>query len=115
MKKLLLSSVAVLGLLTGRADAQSVVYTSQTVGTSSAQILAQGTARVFLDVINLSSTNTVCINFAAAATITGTACGAGEITLPPLWHRSWEGVFIPGEAINAIASGSGTSVSVGAK
>jgi hypothetical protein len=89
------------------ADAQVVgtgAYSAVTVTTTSAVI--SSTAPVnFLDLVNLSPTATVCINFGSAvATISGTQCSAGEIALPPGWHRSWEGTFIPGDTINAIAS-----------
>ena len=79
-------------------------YSSVTVGTSDSTIVAAGTAFYFLDIINASPSATICINFGATATISGTTCAAGEITLPPLWHRSWEGSFIPTDAIHAIAS-----------
>jgi hypothetical protein len=91
-------------------------YTTVTIGTTSASpILAAGSAYYLLDVVNNSVSATVCLNFGAAATISGTSCAAGEITLPPLWHRSWEGSFIPTDALWAIASAASTPASVGAK
>jgi hypothetical protein len=91
-------------------------YTAQTVGTSDVTILAANAVTNYLDVISGSPSATVCINFGAAATITGTQCAAGEITLPPLWHRSWPdgGTLVPTGAVHAIASAASTPVSVGA-
>jgi hypothetical protein len=93
----------------------SGAYASVTVGTVDSTILAANTAFYFLDVVNASATATICLNFGAAATITGTQCAAGEIALPPLWHRSWEGSFVPSDAIHAIASAASTPASVGGK
>ena len=90
-------------------------YASATVGTTDSTILAAGTAYYLLDIINDSPSATICVNFGATATISGTTCAAGEITLSPLWHRSWEGSFIPTDAVHAIASAASTPVSVGAK
>ena len=90
-------------------------YSAVTIGASDSTILAAGSAFYILDIINDSPTATVCINLGATATISGTNCSAGEITLPPLWHRSWEGSFIPSDAIHAISSSSSTPASVGVK
>jgi hypothetical protein len=90
-------------------------YSPATVGTTDSTIVAAGTASKFLDLINVSATATICINFgAAAATITGSQCAAGEITLPPLFHRSWESNFVPTDAVHAIASAAATPATVGA-
>ncbi len=112
--------------VTGQAQAvvtQSVaglsvtgVYTTATIGTTDETIVAAGTALRFLDIRNLSATATVCVNFGAAATISGTACAAGEIAIPPLWRTSWNaGDVIPADAVHAIASAASTPASVGAK
>ena len=90
-------------------------YSAVTVGTTDSTIVTASTAAVLLDVVNNSSTATICLNLGATATITGTACAAGEITLPPLWHRSWEGTFVPTDAVHAIASAASTLASVGVK
>lgn len=90
-------------------------YTAATITAADTTILAASTAKVFLDLVNDSSTATICINFGAVATITGTACSAGEVTLPPLFHRSWEGNFVPADAIHAIASAASVAAAVGAK
>lgn len=90
-------------------------YAAVTVGTSTSQALAASTAKVFLDIVNLSPTATICVNFGATATIAGSICAAGEITLPPLYHRSFEGAFVPSDSVNVIASASSTPASIGAK
>lgn len=106
-------------VLTSSAIAQvphgTGAYASSTVGTSSAPLTLPGPVTVLLDVYNNSPTATVCINLGATATISGTTCAAGEITLPPLWHRSWENNFIPTDTVNAISSAASTPVTVGAK
>lgn len=90
-------------------------YSLATITASDQTILTASTAKVFLDLVNLSPTATVCINFGATATITGTVCAAGEVALPPLWHRSWEGNFVPSDAIHAIASAASVPFTIGAK
>ena len=88
-------------------------YTSATIGTTAGTVGA--TPSVFLDVVNLSSSATVCLGFGAAPTVSGTTCAAGEIALPPLWHRSWEGSFVPADQLYAIASSAATPISIGVK
>ena len=86
-----------------------------TVGTSDSTIIPAGQAFMFLDIVNNSPTATICLNFGAAATISTTTCAAGEVTIPPLWHRSWENNFVPNDAIHAISSAAATPVTVGNK
>jgi len=93
----------------------SGAYVSATVGTSDSTILNAGSAYYLLDIVNLSPSATICLSFGTTATISGTSCSAGEIALPPLWHRSWEGALIPTDALHAIASAASTPASVGAK
>lgn len=90
-------------------------YSATTVGTTDDPIISAGALFYFLDIVNNSPTATICVNFGAAATISGTTCGAGEVTLPPLWHRSWENSFLPTDAIHIIASATSTPITVGAK
>ncbi|HEY1805999.1 MAG TPA: hypothetical protein VGG45_16115 [Terracidiphilus sp.] len=90
-------------------------YSGVTVGTSSGSILAASTAKVFADFHNQSPTATICISTTNPATITGTACAAGEITLPPLWDKSFEGTYVPSDQWFAIASAASTPLTVGAK
>jgi hypothetical protein len=90
-------------------------YAPATVGTTDSTILAASTAAVFLDLVNNSPSATICINFGATATISGTTCAAGEVTLPPLWAKTYEADYVPTDAIHAIASAASTPASVGAK
>lgn len=88
-------------------------YSAATVGTTDGTIGSAPT--LFLDIVNVSNTATVCLNLGATATIAGTQCAAGEIALSPGWHRSWEGSFVPSDTVHAIASAAGTQVAVGVK
>ena len=90
-------------------------YSPATISTTDQTILAASTAVVFLDLINNSQSATICINFGATATIAAGVCAAGEVTLPPLYHRSWENVFVPTDAIHAVASSAGVPAAVAAK
>jgi len=93
----------------------SGAYSAVTIGTTASTIITAGACKVFCDIVNDSPTATICISVGSTATITGSACAAGEITIPPLWHRSWEGSYVPSDAISAIASSSSTPGAVGAK
>lgn len=93
----------------------SGAFTAVTVGTSSSSAIAAAACKVYCAIYNNSQTATICINFTSAATITGTVCAAGEITLPPQWHQSWEGSYVPSDAINVIASAASTPATAGAK
>lgn len=90
-------------------------YSYVTIGTSDSTIVAASTAKVFLDLVSTSATATICVNLGATATISGNQCASGEITLPPLWHRSWENNFVPTDAVHAIASAASTPGAVGVK
>lgn len=112
----LIATLAVAILFAGEALAQSYIggtgtYSPVTVGTSSAQALAAGSANKFLDIMNESATATIACAFGATAVING----AGSITFPPGWHRSWEGTFVPTDAVNCIASGASTPATIGVK
>lgn len=90
-------------------------YSAVTIGTSSTQVVKPAKAEGFLDIYNDSATATVCCMAGAAATITGTACAAGEITLPALWHRSWENNYVPTDPIYCISSAASTPLTIGVK
>lgn len=109
-------ALALVSPLSAQTYSTTGAYSSATVGVSDGALLAAGNGYHFLDLINNSPTATICISFgASAATITGTTCAAGEITLPPLWHRSWEGIFVPVDAIRAISSVASTPMTIGSK
>ena len=90
-------------------------YGAGAAGIADATVLPAGRAAYFLDIVNVSATATVCVAFGVAATISANQCSAGEIVLPPLWHRSWEGAFVPTDAVHVISSAAGTPISIGAK
>lgn len=114
--------VVFFALLAIDADAQVTIlpnkcagcYASLTIGTSDTVIVNQYTTTKFLDVWNVSNSAMVCISLGnAAATITGTQCSAGEIPLPPGFHKSFEDNFVPTDAVHAISSASSTPITVG--
>jgi hypothetical protein len=100
------------GLTVGATD--SIIVPS--IGSTS---LSGTAASRFLDIANQSATATVCLNFGAVATISGTACAAGEITLPPLPNqasdKTWQNNFVPSDVIHAIASAASTPITVGSR
>lgn len=91
-------------------------YSAITIGSSASTIVAATACKVFCDVVNNSATATVCLNVGGTATApTAGVCPAGEIGLPPGWHRSWEADYVPSDAISAISSAASTPATVGAK
>lgn len=111
--------VASIFVIIGPAKAGAIpigagAYSAVTVGVADSTILAAGGAANYFELWNNSPTATVCLNFGAAATISGTACPAGEVTLPPLFHWQPE-MILPQDAIHAIASAASTPMTLGAK
>jgi hypothetical protein len=88
----------------------SGAYSGTTVGTTAAVVLAANTAHAYLDIVNQSSTATIACNFGGTAVING----PGSITIPPGWHRSWEGFFVPTDAVSCVASAANTPITIGA-
>ena len=110
-KKLLL--LAALLPATAFADPQgySNVYTSYTVGTTSQKLVKAYVANKFLDIVNNSTTATIYCNFGSDAL----ADGSSSLSIPPLWHRSYEGGVTPYDALYCISSAASTPVSIGVK
>lgn len=82
--------------------------TPVTLGTSSTQVLAAVTARKFLAIDNESTG-------AAIACALGTSAAlntAGSFTIEPGWTRTWDGSFVPSDAVNCIAAVGSTPVTV---
>jgi hypothetical protein len=80
-----------------------------TVGTSSATALANSVlGRRFLAIDNESVTATVACAFGATAALNT----AGSWTIPPGMTRTWNGSFVPSDAVNCIASAAGTPVTL---
>ncbi len=91
-------------------------YTAATIGIADATILAAETASRFLDIRNNSATATICVNFGATATITGSVCSAGEVTIAPLSRQLWGASdVVPSDAIHAVASAASTPATIGVK
>lgn len=86
-------------------------YSGTTVGVTSSTATIT-TPTVFLDIVNASASATVAFCFGACTAVIN---GQGSITLPPNWHRSWEGTFVPTDAVHWIASAASTPVTVGTK
>lgn len=77
--------------------------TAATIGASSAQALAGG-SRKYLLIKNESASAFIACRFAGTAALNT----AGSITLAPYAGFTWEGTFVPNDAINCIASASST-------
>lgn len=87
-------------------------YAAKTITNSSTEALAAAAGgRVFLDIINESASATIACALGATAVING----AGSITIPPLWHHSWDGSFVPSDAVNCISSVASSTATIGAK
>jgi len=86
-------------------------YAAATIGASSTSVLASATVRYFLSITNQSAVNNVACNLGGTAVING----AGSIDIPPGWQLVWEGTYVPLDAVNCIASGSSTPITVGAR
>lgn len=89
----------------------AALYQPLTVGTGDVTVVPSTSGYHVFDIVNNSPSATLCVNFGAAATISGTACPAGEITIPALWHRSWVNQEVPVGSVHAIASAASTPVS----
>lgn len=73
--------------------------TGPTITSTSGQALATGSRR-FLYIGNESTTATIACNFGGTAIINT----AGNYTIPPNAGRTWDGTFVPSEAVNCISS-----------
>ncbi len=90
-------------------------WVNAVVATGAKGVLPVGTCLTTGLTIDVSAASLGIIIEGSTATITGTTCSAGEVSLPPLWHRSWESSFIHSDAIHAIASAASTPASVGSE
>lgn len=107
--------ISALLLLPAIASAQiygATAYQAYTIGTTAVSVIPSGHPTIFLDFVNDSTTATI----ACAPSYATPAIGAaGSITIPPQWHRSWEGSFIPSDIWSCVASAASTPVTVGYK
>lgn len=104
-----------IGLITPAPTNSASAYHAATITASDQTIVTASTAIVMLDLRNLSPTATVCINLGATATISGTQCTAGEISVAPLGNVYWSGNYVPPDAVHAIASAASVPFTYGAK
>lgn len=80
-----------------------------TVGITSSQALGAAViGRKFLAIDNESTTATVACAFGAPAAINA----AGSFTIPPGFTRTWDGTFVPNDAVSCIASAGATPVTI---
>jgi hypothetical protein len=87
-------------------------YQPYTIGLSPTVVVNQNIAGVILDFVNVSTTATIAC---APSYTTPTINGAGSYTIPPGWHRSWEGSFVPTDQWACIASAANTPMTVGVR
>lgn len=84
--------------------------TAVSVGTTSAQVLAAAVSvRRFLAIDNESATVAVACAFGTTAALNS----AGSWTIPPGMTRTWNGTFVPSDALNCIANATATPVTIG--
>ena len=83
--------------------------TAVTIGTTSMQALAAAVSvRRFLAIDNESVTAAVACAFGATAAINS----AGSWTIPPGMTRTWNGTFVPSDAVNCIAGAANTPLTI---
>lgn len=88
----------------------SGAYSAATITNSSTQALAASATRGFLDIKNESSTATIACRLGGTAALNT----AGSLTIPPNWHYSWDGNFVPSDAVNCISSAASSPATIGA-
>jgi hypothetical protein len=82
--------------------------TAVTLGTGSTQVLAAVTSRKFLAIDNESTSAAIACAFGATASIDT----AGSFTIQPGLTRTWDGSFVPSDAVNCVAAAGATPVTV---
>lgn len=86
-------------------------YGGVTVTNTSTEMVPAGTAIVFLQIKNESPTATIACNLGLPAVING----AGSITLTPGGSATWDGSYVPGDAVNCISSAASSPATIGAQ
>ena len=87
----------------------SGAYAGNTIGTSSSAVANSG--QHLYEIFNASQTATVACAFGTTPVING----AGSITIPPGWMKSWPGGLTLDSDANCIASAVSTPVTVAAR
>lgn len=103
--RVLLAAVALIAL-GASANAQSRNFPGCTVGAVSAQCLAAGGSKTFLQVQNAHATNTIACAWGAAAVIGASRSFQLAAGQAASWGPQTGGV--PSDQLNCIASGAGT-------
>ena len=86
-------------------------YSTPSIGTSSAQALPASVASLFLDITNQSTYAVIACAFGQAAVISG----AGSFTLQPGASKTFQGSFVPTDALNCISTYAATPATIGVK
>ena len=92
------------------ATTASGSVTPATVGTVSVQVLA-GAVRKFLAIDNESPSTMLACALGSTAMLNS----AGSFTIPAGTTRTWDGSFVPSDAVNCVASAAGTPVTLEAE
>lgn len=95
--------IRTLATVTVAPASAAATTTAATVGTSSALALA-GATRTYLMIKNESASAFISCKLAGTAALNT----AGSITIAPYASISWEGSYVPSDAVNCIASASST-------
>jgi hypothetical protein len=111
MKKSILIMLAVMWAGAAMAQTNSAPFAASpaSVGTSSAQVSSAHTRR-HLEFQNQSGTATIYCTLDGSAAVGGPT--AGQITLPPLSGYAWGTGLVPANAINCIATGAATPLTI---
>jgi hypothetical protein len=96
--------------VTPLGGAATNAFSGSTVGTTHAQVLAAGThSYLFLQNVAAAGGNTIYCSFGGTAV----ANAAGTISIAPGQPLTWENSFVPSDAIDCIATGASTPLTVG--
>lgn len=107
----ILKTAATISAATLTPTNSSGSFAAATITNSSVQYVAAAAAHTILDIKNESTTATIACAFGATAAINT----AGSYTIPPGWHRSWEGSYVPSDAVNCISSAATSPATIEAK
>jgi hypothetical protein len=93
----------------GQTVSGPMIIAPATVGTGSAQVSGSH-LRTYLGLFNQHATATIYCTLDGTAAVA--AATAGQITLGPLGNITWAGSKVPSNAINCIASGASTPLTI---
>lgn len=89
----------------------TTAFSGATVGTTHGQVLGAGQVSVYLFLGNPSAAggNTVYCRFGGTATV----AGAGTISIAPGQSYTWESSYAPRDAVDCVATGASTPLTIG--